>query len=138
MEVRVRLVLAMIVAALNAAGPGLCCCVVAWGTAPAAAAKSELAPNKHSCPFCVHENPAESAPKDPATPKPCECQQRLLEAPAALPDAPVEVAFDLCIDSFTDRPVNGTFTTLIVTGPQSDIPFLPPKDRLKVHHVLRC
>lgn len=132
-----RTVLAMIAALLTAAGPGVCCCLPKLFAvkAPPTIAKAE--PVKNACPFC---KPAEtqSPTESPKAPKSCGCAERLLVAPVATPDVPVQPDATFDVESTLDTltaPASADPST--VAGPQTDIPFLPPKDRLRVHHALR-
>jgi hypothetical protein len=135
----VRAVLAVLAAVINAAGPGLCCCVLAGTGVSHHTAAAEKPTATHSCPFCCPEQtdvPKQS--EGPKAPKPCGCAERLLVAPVSLPDLPVEAETSFCVESLLDASSGIRAIGLTIVAPLVELPFLPPKDRLRVHHVMHC
>lgn len=150
-----RLILAIVVAVTQVAGPWLCCCgptrAVAVAVKPRKNSSDESPKPLSGCPLCAKlcggtvVSPA--VPVLPIQhpsnlPDPCPCGGVTLDvaAPAVLDpsDSLGEFAASLAFsDPALPEPV-----VRLVAEPRpphlSDVPFLPPGERTRVHHVLHC
>lgn len=162
-----RAFLAIVVAVIQVAGPSLCCCgptqllARAFPRIQQLAEVSEQFPAtpksaESECPICARRaakslestavaraKPTPPAPLAPAVPEPCPCGGYVLEiAPPANLDRDasqlVEFATTLAIEPLSvPEP-----TAIPREAPQpaglSELRFLPPGERTRVHHVLHC
>lgn len=162
-----RLILAIVVTVMQVAGPWLCCCGPARviAAAPAMPLPDRATPPAAGCPVCakLSAEKAVSAAvpakpvrpfegraflagdrdrQSPPLPEPCPCGGVTLEvaAPAVLDpsDSLGEFAAALAF------PVLAPLELFVRLVPEprpphlSDVPFLPPGVRTRVHHVLHC
>jgi hypothetical protein len=141
-EITLQTGLAILVALANAAGPWLCCCVVA--AEPRKPTPAKVARTVPACPHCCHEEqpPVNPEPQQPVKPaKPCPCEEQKFVAPAALPVPTVAVdatTADVAV-GVSDLPPDPAARLVETVGDfTSDLPFLPTRVRLRAHHALRC
>ncbi len=149
---RVRLLLAILVAVAQAAGPWVRCCCVP-GRLAAAVTSVRSGPTPSTCPHCRAAGPAAAdCCRAPAAPERPSCPQR---APDCCPfggksvDALPPTAGDSTTRAADAAPAS--FATALPalshshpsapatpTDGVADLPFLTAEAKLYVHHVLRC
>jgi hypothetical protein len=149
----------MFVAVVQVAGPWLCCCGPAHAFAAAAApVNAEAAPVSEppsGCPVCAKlaaekgqreavapAVPHHPSPTPPVVPERCPCGGATIEA---APPATLETAADSLLAFVAGLgfvpalvPVPAAVASELPTAGVSDLPFLPPGTRTRVHHVLHC
>lgn len=142
-----RLVLALIAAIANAAGPWLCCCAVGTmlaGPPPATAAAPIPVESIDDCSHCCLQKALstdESKPaSNPSPSKPCPCQERMETIPAIAPASSDPV---MALDFAAEYWQNSAFSTtslepIAVAVQASERTFPPPELRQRYHHVLNC
>ncbi len=154
-----RTALAIFVAVVQVAGPWLCCCgpVHAFAAASVPAqVQSEFAPTPEpsGCPVCAKlaadkgqreavapAVPTHPTPHAPTVPEPCPCGGVVLDT---APPAALETGADSLLAFVADLgglPLARAVAPVAVARPAgglSDLPFLPPGTRTRVHHVLHC
>lgn len=139
-----RLVLAILVGVVQAAGPLLCCCLPARLAAATPAPVEQTLPAEPVCPHCKTPKPEPTAPgterKESPLPHRCPCGGQSVQA--ATPQliqpqsdqGPVGLGVAgpvLASDAELPRPS-------VTPGGVSDLPFLTTQARLYSHHALRC
>ena len=153
-----QVVLAILVALVQVAGPWLCCCGPArlFGSAqvsiPAAVAQAEPEPEP-ACPHCkAAKQTAKSIPApakqhpcpDDRTPDRCPCGGvAYQQPPAVVSEAGLDFRFEPSVLVATFLPaaellLPGQPAGMGHSGGVSDLPFLTTEHRLFVHHALRC
>lgn len=147
-----RAALAIFVAVVQVAGPWLCCCGPAHAFAAVTAPVKSATETASGCPICAKlaaekgqreaVAPAKPTPYSPCLPNPCQAGGVTLEA---APPATLETAVDSLLAFVAEigfaPPTIQAFTPIAVAPPPvgvSELPFLPPGDRTRVHHVLHC
>lgn len=151
-----RLILAMLVALVQVAGPWLCCCgparLFAAAPAPVVATTAQAGPEPEpACPHCkaakqqASPAPAKHAPcPDNRTPDRCPCGGvAYQQAPAVVSDTGSDLRFEPSTTVATFLTVAELLPPCLpadvgVTGGLSDLPFLTAEHRLFSHHALRC
>ena len=135
-----RLVLAIVAAIANAAGPWMCCCAVGAMLHASRTANAASPEPIQACSHCCNTAPADGSPSVPAQPAPTQpspCQERQLSiAPTGQELSPVDaIAFDFAI------PAAFAATALESTPAatrESERSFASPDTRQRVHHVMHC
>ncbi len=137
-----RLLLAILVGLVQAAGPLLCCCLPA--RLSAAPAPVESLPSEPACPHCLTAKPEAPTPgeerRDAPTRHHCPCggqslqaaTPKLIQPPSDLgPVGLTPAVSSLVSDIELPRPS-------VAPSGVSDLPFLTTDARLYTHHALRC
>lgn len=134
-----RFALAILAALANAAGPWLCCCLMAVMVSKPA--KADAPKTTAKCSHCKDEPADTKAPAKPTPAKPCPCQEHLTFEPSA-----VQPATETVLTADTISHDSNLFVEVVAVLPTpspapsqlADGPFLTSDTRLHVHHVLRC
>lgn len=135
-----RFALAIIAALANAAGPWLCCCVMAVMVSKPA--KADTPKSVAKCSHCKDEPTGDTkAPAKPAPAKQCPCQEHLIADPSTVqPITESAQAADSISHDFNMFVGAAEILPPPTAGPSQLVPgpFMTAETRLHVHHVLRC
>jgi len=131
--------LALLLSAMTAAGPWLCCCTLPRLFAADTPAEKKQPLSQH----CCHSEPQEESTCPEPTAPPCSCQdERPVPALlAAAADLAGQHALSLCLlDPFTAGPFSLAAMLPVLAAPRECIafPFLEPADMLRALNVMRC
>jgi hypothetical protein len=141
-----QVLLAILVALAQAAGPWVRCCCVP----PRLAAVCTSAPDCEApaCPHCPTAKPAasgccqspikpETPPRSPQAPDCCPFNGLSVDAvPPAAPDPAAGAAPTTAVFTDASRPTDSARTALAAGA--AGLPFLTAQAKLYTHHVLRC
>ncbi|MFO0850030.1 MAG: hypothetical protein U0871_15970 [Gemmataceae bacterium] len=139
-----RLLLAILVGVVQAAGPLLCCCLPARLAAATPAPVEPTLPAEPVCSHCRTAKPEPAAPakdhKKPPVPHRCPCGGQSVQAatPKLIqPPSDLEpVGLTPAVSSLVSNA--GLPRASVAPSGVSDLPFLTTDARLYTHHALRC